>query len=97
MSFRKIPLGRYITVKRNPNITLEEVYNILYKSDIDDCIRKDWVELCMRAIQTEDIYLIHTPLEGCYIKKFVSTFDSVAEMEEEWEVKPLYLKQLGEL
>ena len=92
MNYRKIPLGRYLKVMKNPSMTFEELANIMY-TDVDDS--RSWVMFTLEQIHSRDIYIVHSPSDECYRNINVEDYDNVKEMEEEMKVKPL--KQLGEL
>lgn len=96
MSYRKIPLGRYLKVAHNPSMTFEELANIMY-TEIETIHTKDWVQHTLGAIHVRDIYIVHSPLDECYSNRDVEDYNSDKELEEEMNVKPFYLKQLGEL
>lgn len=94
MSYRKIPLGRYLKVARNPSMTFEELANIMY-TDVGKAHANAWTQLTLDRIHLRDIYIVHSPIDQCYSNRDVEDYDNVKEMEEEMKVKPL--KQLGEL
>ena len=94
MNPRKIPVGRYIKVMRNPSMTFEELANIMY-TDVDGS--RNWVEYTLECIHSRDIYIVHSPLDECYCNRYVEDYNSDRDMEEEMKVKPLCLKHLGEL
>ena len=96
MSYRKIPLGRYLKVMQNPSMTYEELANIMY-TDVIDGFKKDWVQYTLDRIHVESIYIVHDPLDKCYCNRFVERYRSDKELEEEMHVKPLDLKHLGEI
>lgn len=96
MSYRKIPLGRYLKVARNPSMTFKELFDIMYTKDVVDDV-KGWVEYTLDIIHEIDVYIIHSPIDGCYCNRYVKDYNSAKEMEEELKVKPLCLKHLGEL
>lgn len=86
MNPRKIPVGRYIKVNRNPSMTFEELANIMY-TDVDGS--RSWVEYTLEHIHRTDVYIVHDPIEECYCNKFVKDYNSDKDMEEEMKVKPL--------
>lgn len=94
MSYRKIPLGRYLKVAHNPSMTFEELANMMY-TDVVDKSRRDWVMFTLDRIHREDIYIVHDPIEGCYCNRYVERYRNDKEMEEEMRVKPLTI--LGEI
>lgn len=86
MSIRKIPLGRYIKVMRNPSMTFEELSNIMY-TDVDGS--RSWVQYTLDHIHETAVYIIHDPIEDCYCNRLVKNYNSDRDMEEEMKVKPL--------
>lgn len=96
MNYRKIPLGRYLKVMKNPSMTFEELYNIMY-TEIKTTLVEDWIQHTLDRIHVESIYIVHDPLDKCYCNRCVERFRSDKELEEEMNVKPLDLKHLGEL
>ena len=85
---RRIPLGRYLKVMKNPSMTFKELANIMYTGDVEDST-KGWVEFTLGIIHRKDIYIVHDPVEGCYCNKEVEDYDSDKELEKEMKVKPL--------
>lgn len=88
MTYRKIPLGRYLKVMKNPSMTFEELANIMY-TDAAENSRKDWVQFTLDIIHRKDVYIVHSPIDSCYRNQYVESYSSDKEMEEEMKVKPL--------
>lgn len=88
MNYRKIPVGRYLKVMRNPSMTFEELANIMY-TDVEEACKRDWVRYTLKEIHERSIYIVHDPIEDCYCNKLVKNYNSDREMEEEMKVKPL--------
>lgn len=88
MSYKKIPLGRYIKVLRNPSMTFEELFNIMY-TGIEPKTVKVWVQITLDKIHKRDMYIVHSPIDYCYSNRCVEDYRNAKEMEEEMKVKPL--------
>lgn len=90
MNYRKIPVGRYLKVDRNPSMTFKELANIMY-TDVDKADSRGWVKYTLDIIHEIDVYIVHSPIDGCYCNRYVKDYNSAKEMEEEMKVKPLAL------
>ena len=90
MNYRKIPRGRYLKVAHNPSMTFKELSDIMYTSAVANHTR-DWVQFTLELIHTRDIYIVHSPIDGCYCNRYVEHYASAKDMEEEMKVKPLTL------
>lgn len=90
MNYRKIPVGRYLKVMRNPSMTLKELSNIMYTETVTNSMT-DWAQYTLTLIHERDIYIVHSPIDGCYCNRFVGHYASAKDMEEEMKVKPLTL------
>lgn len=88
MMERRIPLGRYLKVMKNPSMTFKELANIMYTGDVDG-FKKDWVQFTLDKIHETDIYIVHNPIEDCYCNRYVRHYNTDKDMEEENKVKPL--------
>ena len=88
MSYRKIPLGRYLKVAHNPSMTFEELFDIMYTKDVEGTVNA-WVQITLDKIHKWDIYIVHSPIDNCYSNRCVEDYSSDKEMEEEMKVKPL--------
>lgn len=94
MNYRKIPQGRYLKVMRNPSMTFKELSDIMYTETVTNSMT-DWVQYTLELIHIKDVYIVHSPIDGCYCNRYVEHYASAKDMEEEMKVKPLTL--LGEL
>ena len=88
MSYRKIPLGRYLKVMKNPSMTFEELFDIMYTETVGNALNS-WVQLTLDNIHRKDIYIVHSPIDNCYRNRCVEEYRNDKEMEEEMKVKPL--------
>lgn len=88
MTYRKIPLGRYLKVAYNPYMTFEELFDIMYTKDVGNALNS-WVQITLDKIHKRDMYIVHSPIDGCYSNIYVEDYSSDKYMEEEMKVKPL--------
>ena len=65
MSTRKIPLGRYLKVMKNPSMTFEELFDIMYTKDAEGPVNA-WVQITLDKIHKGDMYIVHSPIDDCY-------------------------------